>query len=123
QVEVLVTEGRVQVAPLAPPSAAARAGSTPLPGPVGEGPGAGQGAPILAAGHRAIIHLAEVAPQISEVSPTELAERLSWRIPNLEFSRTPLSEVVELMNQHAQGAEKVHFVLGDEELRKVKLSG
>ena len=57
------------------------------------------------------------------VSEEEIADRLAWRVPSLEFSRTPLAEVVELMNRHSTGDHKVQFVIADSQLSKIRLTG
>jgi transmembrane sensor len=49
----------------------------------------------------------------------ELQQRLGWRTPKLEFTRTPLRDVVAQMNQH--NARK--FVLADESVGDVRVSG
>lgn len=123
QVEVLVTEGEVQVASLP--------GTTPGPGNSEAKPGdltaaprdEANAEPIMAAGYRAIIGLDKRATEIGTVSEAEMAEQLGWRTPSLEFSRTPLTEVVALMNEHATGARKVRFVIASPELHHLRLSG
>jgi transmembrane sensor len=91
-VEVLVTEGRVTVAAPAAEAALVDAGQ----------------------------HLA-VAPRAQAVALPEAAisARLAWRSPRLEFSATPLAEVVALLNRH----HRARFVLDDPALAAVPLSG
>jgi transmembrane sensor len=105
QTEVVVTEGQVAVAS----SSAATSGLVSPPAPA-----------LVSAGHRCVIPLA-AAPDIRPVSPAELHSRLGWRIPQLEFTHTPLAEVVALMNAHHPRG--VRFVLGDPDLGQVSLSG
>lgn len=123
QVEVLVTEGRVRIAPRleAPPRSSLAEMATLAPAAEIDRPSSEP--PVLTAGQRATISFDHHAPKIDAISEVELTDRLSWRIPNLEFSRTPLSEVVALMNQHGGGPGKAHFVIGDPELSDVTLSG
>lgn len=123
QVEVLVTEGQVQVAPL--PETTSVATDPDFKGtlPTADTPGSASAQPIMRAGYRATISLTKAPPQMVEVSAAELAERLSWRVPSLEFSRTPLDEVVALMNRYAAPNQKVQFVIADHELSGVKLTG
>lgn len=116
-VEVLVAEGRVAVDTAAPAETPATERAPPA---------------VLAAGHRARVAMgggeadAGARPQavaVDTVSAPELTERLSWRVARLEFSRTPLAEVVALMNRHANAQQPVRFALADDSLRDVKLSG
>lgn len=84
---VLVTEGRVQVEPLAP------AGAAPV-------------APtLITVGQRAIVdlatrHAAIVAPPVVQsVSGEEIARELAWQAPRLQFDETPLAEAVAEFNR------------------------
>ena len=94
-VGVLVTEGRVAVGSPAAPAA---------------GPAMVDAGQSLA-----------VAPDATAVTvpPAEINARLAWRSPRLEFSATPLGEVVALMNRH----HRVRFVIEDPVLARVPLSG
>ena len=102
-VEVLVTEGRVAVAPTA---------ST------------GTGA-FVGAGQRVVVGQAVdgVPPPVTEVPESEMRERLGWRVPLLTFDGAPLGEVVALFNRHATGMAPVRLVLGEEALGRLPLSG
>lgn len=92
EVEVIVTHGRVTVerseATSPPPS------------------------PELArlayvdAGRRLVVSIADgvIPPATAALPPDELAERLAWRRPRLEFTDTPLAEAVALMNREARGS-------------------
>jgi transmembrane sensor len=121
-VEVVVTEGRVAVdtprPPAAPELAAERApvDVAPLPEPAGA---------VLDAGHRASIRVGEAAPEISQLAPPELSKRLSWRVPQLEFSRTRLGEIVALVNEHGgeRGRKRIVIDPAFADLSEVKLSG
>ncbi|MBA3848504.1 MAG: hypothetical protein C0502_00730 [Opitutus sp.] len=82
-VEVLVTEGKVHVAP--PPVAGVLAPELPL----------------LEAGRRALVPLADAAaapPSVATVSAAEIARALAWQPRLLDFNSTPLSEVVAEFN-------------------------
>jgi transmembrane sensor len=79
---------------------------------------------IVDAGKRVVVGLASAAmqataPEVIVVSQTELETRLSWRAPRIEFTKTPLVEVLTLINQHS----RVRVVLGDPALGQVRLSG
>lgn len=108
KVEVVVTEGRVQVVP---ERATADAENGTAAGPE------------LRAGHRAFVAHGEGAVRVETLDSAGLAARLAWRVPNLEFSRTPLGEVVELMNRHGTDRTGIFFAVGDPELHDVALSG
>lgn len=111
-VEVLVTEGRVAVEPAVADAIAAQE-----PAPVA--------AAYLDAGHHAVIAFAGEKPQINAMPPAVMTQRLAWRVPQLEFSRTPLREIVPLMNEHASVHGKRRLVIDPQSsgLREVKLSG
>ncbi len=84
---VLVTEGRVQVEPVAP------AGAAPV------------ATTLITVGQRAIVDLttrrtAIVAPPIVQsVSGEEIARELAWQAPRLQFDETPLAEAVAEFNR------------------------
>jgi transmembrane sensor len=95
-VEVLVTEGRVKVARVSADPA-----SAPSP------------APVVAAGHRAVVELSSgAAPRIAAASAAEIASELAWQIRLLDFSSTPLSEVIAEFNR----CNRTQLVLADAEL-------
>jgi len=111
-VEVLVTEGRVAVDKTSGEPASASGGIAPTPRTIA----------LVDALHRMVVGAGGVqtaAPRVESVTGAEMADRLSWRVPRLELSRTPLSQVVELMNRRSP----VHFVIGDPALGDLKLSG
>ena len=105
-VDVLVTEGVVAVDQHAPATA-------PAPQP----PRAlGQ----LTAGQRAVVELAAgSAPALQSLSPAQAAQRLAWRVPRLQFSGTPLAEVIALFREHGG----VRLQLADPVLGSVRVSG
>jgi len=99
EVEVVVTEGKVSVA-AAPPIEAAGSVSPRNDQALTAGP---TGAPLVAAGQRTSVPLVPSAAVAAVValSPTELAERLSWRVPRLEFTETTVAEAIALFNRHS----------------------
>lgn len=113
KVEVLVTEGRVTVDKSVPSGAHDERSTHPdmlLP----------QTIATVDAGHRVVIDTTTVSTVPAEtVTSTEISDQLAWRIPQIEFSRTPLPEAVALVNRH----NKVQFVVADPGLQDVKLSG
>ncbi len=120
-VEVLVTEGRVAVdKPLRPTT-------VPTP-PAGPGPihalqDANLISTLVTAGERVVIGLDATAPAVVDIPGPEMAERLSWRAPRLEFSGTPLAEAVALLNQHAAHRQGLRFVIEDPAISPIRVSG
>lgn len=103
-IDVLVTEGRVKISPID------LADSTTHP--------------LVDAGNRCIVGSSGAAfPRVETVLPTIAAAQLAWRIPQLEFSRTPLHEVIDVMNQHALDLSSPRFEIADPALRDIKLTG
>lgn len=110
EIEVLVTAGRIAVEK--PPAAAI---VNPMSHPT---PAAATPLAMVDAGNRIRVNLTAGQSQTAAVSEAELAERLAWRAPRLEFSGTPLVEVVELLNRHS----RVQLAL-EPGLATVELSG
>lgn len=123
-VEVLVTEGRVAVEQVSPPSPTA-----PTVGAIAPQASSLPSYPLalVDAGSRLVVGVSSDAtpaapapvPLVRVVSGKELSELLAWRMPRLEFSATPLPEVIAMMNQHS----RMQLVLSDSGLRNVHLSG
>ena len=107
EVAVLVTEGRVEVDRVA----------EPLPGDRAAAPTT---LATLAPGDRTVLNLAApAAPQVRSLATAELNDRLSWRVPRLEFSGTPLDQAIPLFNEHS----RIKVILADPSLGSVRLSG
>lgn len=105
QVEVLVTEGRVQVNDVVQ-------GNSLL---VSDAPDV---TPVLAAGHKVAVATETVAPAAPvAVAPDEAARLLAWQPPLLDFNSTPLAEVVNMFNRH----NTVQLFIGDPELRALPI--
>jgi len=85
-VEVLVTEGHVQVTP----------------------PAGGPELPTLAAGQRALVPEAG-RPRIDTVSADEMSQLLAWQPRQLEFDSARLADVVAAFNRH----NRIQLELGD----------
>jgi transmembrane sensor len=110
-VDVLVTEGRVAVdrssdAELAAPALAADSRTLAL----------------VDAGHELVVGAAadaRDAARVSAVGASDLSARLAWRIPRLEFSGTPLSQVIAAVNRYSP----IKLTLADPSLGGVQLSG
>jgi transmembrane sensor len=114
-IEVLVTEGRVAVEQPAPSAPAPSDPATRTAEPM----------TTFGAGKRIIVELTPEtlptfpSPQVTTLSASEIDERLAWRVPRLEFSGTPLSQVVRMFNQHG----RVRLMLADPSLGRLQLSG
>jgi transmembrane sensor len=111
-IEVIVTEGRVTVAQTAPAQPTFSQPSGPL------------GSALVGAGEHVVVEgeLDAIRPLVFAVAPLEsqdLAEKLNWLSPRLEFTGTPLEMVVMTFNQH----NRRQLVLGDPDLRGLRLSG
>jgi len=100
-VEVLVSEGRVQVDRARPQTAAA---TLALPESVAD----------VSASQRALIPLgsAAVGPVVERVSVSLMKEELAWKGLRLKFENTPLADVVAQFNR----CNQVQLELGDPDL-------
>ena len=112
-VEVLVTEGSVAVdqpaAVPAPDPSASAAGETPAASASAARPVATIA--TVAAGHRALVPLAETAaaPEVVQVTREQMARLLAWQPRQLEFADTPLAHVVAEFNRE----NRVKMVIDD----------
>ncbi len=122
-IEVLVTEGKVQLEHAAPPShmAGASAATGEPPAPAAAVPPAAP-APLIA-GQRAIVDRAQAAAApavaINDIGRAEIDEMLGWQTTRLVFSNTPLEEVVAGFNQF----NRHQLTIGDPKLRGRTLTG
>ena len=110
-ITVLVTEGRVHV------DDAAR-GESLLPKLLPSD------APLLIAGQKMLVAVAPSGavaspPQIAQVTPAEIKEALSWRIPRLEFEGIELSQAVVRMNRQ----NRLQIVVEDDSIKSLRVSG
>lgn len=110
-IELIVTEGRVAVE------------KSPVRGPV-PAQDTVERTPrrTLGAGEQAMIDFGSAMAKVRPIAAVEVSERLAWRAPRLEFSGTPLSEVVALLNRHAAGRD-IRFSLEDPSIEDVRVSG
>lgn len=115
-VEVLVTEGQVR---LQPPLASAAPTSSPFAEPV---EAAATPAHLLAARQRAVVGTtsaaAVVAPDVATLTPSEIARVLAWQHRLLNFTATPLGEVVAALNRR----NATQLVLADPGLAALRVS-
>ena len=109
QIEVVVTEGRIAVEKSAVVHALPARAETETARPSEEP----QTLATADAGQRVVVPAdwaAQGMPAVVTVSAVELAERLSWRAPRVEFSATPLAEAVAMMN-HSAGTGGLRLVV------------
>ena len=109
-VEVLVTEGKVQVN-----SPALTASSAPTP------------ATLLMAGQRTVVATgggdAPGLLAVEAVTPREIDRLLAWQSSRMVFESTPLSEVVARFNRRPGDQPRERLVLVDPELGAMRISG
>jgi transmembrane sensor len=108
-VEVLVTEGRVQVAEAAPTGVDWRERRVERPL-----------IPLLEARQRAIVTVGMIrsTPEIATLTAGEIERVLAWQHRLLDFTAVPLSEVVAEFNRR----NVVQLVIIDPELASVRIS-
>jgi transmembrane sensor len=106
-VDVLVTEGQVQVEP-GPAESAAPATAIPTPA-------------LVSASPRVVVPLTSVAtePAVVTVTPAQVREALAWQAPRLQFHETPLAEAVAEFNRH----NRQHLILGEAALGAIPIGG
>jgi len=104
-IEVIVTEGKVRVS-----RDDAAATTSPTAAPL-----------FLVAGESAVIGVlaSDPLPGAGRLAPDAWREKLAWQAPRLEFSNTPLSEVVGRFNRYS----RVQLEIGDPELAARPASG
>jgi transmembrane sensor len=76
----------------------------------------------VGAGNKLVVHLNaqnRQIPQIQTVPAKELMQNTTWRAPLLEFSDTPLSEVLSAFNSYSS----THIYLADQNLSNLRLGG
>jgi ferric-dicitrate binding protein FerR (iron transport regulator) len=76
----------------------------------------------LEAGTRVVVELSAEKAVSSVVIPVpspEIEERLAWRIPRLDFSATPLAEVLPMFNRHG----RMRITLEDPSLGDLLITG
>ncbi|MDO8543251.1 MAG: FecR domain-containing protein [Opitutaceae bacterium] len=109
-VEVLVTEGRVAVERIST--------EPPISGPVRVP------APptLVSAGGRVTVPVTISPPAAlpsMSVTPAQLAQSLAWRHKRIEFTETPLAEVLDLFNRE----NTLQLQVGDADTAKLEVSG
>lgn len=112
EVAVVVTEGRVAVEQ---PASTSRS-------PAGQNASPATPLAELSRGKAIVLpvaHPRQPGAALRALADIEIAQRLAWRIPRLEFTGTPLPEVVAMINRH----NTPQFVLADQSLDSVVLSG
>lgn len=115
-VELLVTQGRVAVEkPLVASGPDASAEITTSPKVIA----------TVGAGNRVVVSSDDrsgtAEPSVTPVATEEMSDQLAWRIPRIDFTRTPLAEAVALMNRHNQAQKQM--AIDDDALGKLPVSG
>jgi transmembrane sensor len=110
-VEVLVTEGKVQV-------------NDTVKGRTLLAPQVGTDTPLLVAGERAVIPNLAPGPEpapipVAAIAPLEVERALAWQERRLEFEDTPLAEVVAEFNRYNQHK----IVIDDPRLETMRFGG
>jgi transmembrane sensor len=113
-VAVLVTEGRVQFnVPAAPanPDGPSRDPTLPVPAPTTQ---------VIDVGQRAVVSFAPSGPtsRVVRVSAGEMERLLAWQPRLLDFTTTPLSEILAEFNRHNQ----VLLTIADPDLATLRIS-
>ncbi len=113
-VEVLVTEGRVQVTPPANESSGERAPETTDP--------------LLGAGQRIVVPTTVVStspvPVVETLTTVAIDHALAWQASRLVFDAMPLAEVVARLNREGHGpARSARLVVPDSKLGALRISG
>ena len=108
-VEIVVTEGRVQVQTTAAAANPGAPGATALPEPS-----------LVQAGQRAFVSLAPSAPPpvVTTVSPVEIEARLAWQPTLLDFDDVPLADIIADFNRR----NPVRLVVDDPALASLRLT-
>lgn len=120
-VEVLVTEGTVRVAP---PAAPTLPPSTPSPG-AARLPDSAVSA-TLTAGQRTVVSAAAgpASPLIETLAAADIDRALAWQTSRFKFEATPLSEVVRQLNRYSAGQKGApHLTIRDAPLGALLISG
>jgi len=73
------------------------------------------------AGQHAMIEVSKsiLVPRVEALGPAAIVDRLAWRAPRFEFTGTPLSEAVALLNRYNQ----VKFMVEDPSIAALEVSG
>lgn len=101
EVEVIVTEGKVQVSRARMDAAAPET------------------APLVTAGERLVLPKRAAAPVIEKVVPAVMSSALAWQGRLVEFADAPLAEIVARFNMR----NRVQLVLEDSELGQRRIGG
>lgn len=116
-VEVLVTEGSVQVTP----DDGRQTTDNGLP-ESGDASAAGVSPLFVTVGERAVVPLAaaaDVVPVVTPVTAEDISQELAWQAPRLQFNETPLADAIAEFNR----LNRHQLVLGDAALGAVPIGG
>ncbi|MBP7140643.1 MAG: FecR domain-containing protein [Opitutaceae bacterium] len=115
-VALLVTQGRVAVEKSVPASASRVPSGTPEPA---------ERLATVDAGNRVVVP-ADAPAGLHSLAPVsvpreEMSEQMAWRIPRIDFTRIPLAEAIDLMNQRNPG--QLQMAIDDKALGSLRVSG
>jgi transmembrane sensor len=127
-VEILVTEGTVKVAPPARAASPANAGLVPGAWQTSAISASFDEAAILTAGQRTVVSTLPSAnpiqPIVETLAAAEIDRALSWQTGRLILDAAPLAEVVERFNRHAAGRKGLpRLTVTDPQLGEMRISG
>lgn len=122
KIEVLVTEGTVQIAPPTPSEAAAASPVAAVPAAITNR------AAVLTAGQRAVVPATVgawvTAPVVETLAPADIELALAWQNNRINFEAIPLAEVVARLNRYSAlnpGAPRL--TIRDTSLGTLRISG
>jgi transmembrane sensor len=118
-VEVLVTEGQVRLQPPSAQTAPVALGNTATTPPATHSTSLTP-EPLLAARQRAVVATtpSAAAPEIATLTPGEIARVLAWQHRLLDFTATPLGDVVAAFNRR----NATQLVLADPGLAALRVN-
>ena len=112
-VEMLVTEGKVQVEPAASDPSLANSHAKPASA-------TGSRLPLLTTGYRIVVPgVRSTPPVIGLMTATEIDRALAWQPHIAEFKKTPLSEVVAEFNRQ----NRQQIMIADPLLNSLRMGG
>lgn len=121
QVDVFVTEGTVQVRPA--DSSGAHHLAQPAVQSLGSSPNGGAAIAYVTAGQHATVPLlpdGEIqAVRVVSIPQDAMSQELGWRAKRVEFTETPLSEAVQIINQQ----NRLKIIIADPSLNERCITG
>ena len=117
---VTVSEGRVAVAPVATISSLEIKSAVTVRKNVGAGAIASTDDPVyLDAGQKLLLHEEKPLPLVEAYTPNDIRSELSWQSGILDFTKTPLSDVVNEVSRYTN----LKIQISDPALRHMEFDG